>query len=231
MLSLFKTQKGAQLEHASRNALLIIPNLWNKLKAPEKWQIGQVYATEFSEGRKDAVKGLHAVLVAVNGFDYVPESLRSNTFIKAAQSVVSAHQAMNNFYNEPSPMRELASLGTSIPGPAVAHCVTAILCVKLGNSYGTSWEAQAPADLLIKGMSEDRWLYYFNEKFDQDRIILSKLTRSRMAERWVELMNEIELDKSDISNKDVRTMVAAKGATAIQQVNNAAMKLLESSLN
>ena len=52
LLSLFKSEKGAQLEHTSRNALTIIPKLWPKLKAPEKWQVGQTYATEFSEGRK-----------------------------------------------------------------------------------------------------------------------------------------------------------------------------------
>ena len=52
LLALFKTAKGAQLEHAARNALIIIPAVWDILKAPERWQIGQAYAVEFSEGRK-----------------------------------------------------------------------------------------------------------------------------------------------------------------------------------
>src|SRR6185369_13983966 len=100
-----------------RNALLIIPQFWEQLKAPERWQIGQAYAVEFSEGRKESVKGLHAVLLAVAGFDYVPENLRSTTFVKVASEVIAAHQGMNNFYNEGAPIRELASPGTSIPGP------------------------------------------------------------------------------------------------------------------
>src|SRR5260370_24608389 len=59
LLSIFKTGKGAQLEHAARNALLIIPKFGSDLKAPERWQIGQVYAVEFSEARTDSVKQLH----------------------------------------------------------------------------------------------------------------------------------------------------------------------------
>jgi hypothetical protein len=105
LLSLFKTAKGAQLEHAARNALLLIPQFWAQLKAPERWQIGQAYAQEFSEGRRESVKGLHAVLLAVAGFDYVPENLRSTTFIQVASNVIAAHQGMNNFHNEPGPMR------------------------------------------------------------------------------------------------------------------------------
>lgn len=218
LLSLFRSEKGAQLEHASRNALVIIPKLWPKLKAPEKWQIGQVYATEFSEGRKDSVRGLHAVLTAVSGFDYVPETLRSSTFIKTAQSVIAAHQGMNNFYNEASPMRELASLGTSIPGPAVAACMTAALCVKLGNSYGVAWAAQDSADSVIRSMSVDRWIYYFNERLDQDRLILAKLTADVTAQRWIELVSPLDLDPGQISAKGIRELVVATKANSLAGV-------------
>src|SRR5689334_5279565 len=43
-------------------------------------------------------------------FDYVPESLRSRAFIDAANKVIEAHFGWNNFYNEPAPMKALASL-------------------------------------------------------------------------------------------------------------------------
>src|SRR5260370_5865404 len=181
LLSIFKTGKGAQLEHAARNALLIVPKFWENLKAPERWQVGQAYAVEFSEGRTESVKALHAVLVAVAGFDYVPENLRSSTFVRVASTVISAHQGMNNFYNEPAPMRELANLGTSIPGPALAVCMTAVLSVKLGNMYGASHAAQPYADQILRGLSQDRWLYYFNERLEQDCVILSELKYDRPA--------------------------------------------------
>jgi hypothetical protein len=212
LLSLFKTSKGAQLEHTARNALNIIPQFWGRLKAPERWQVGQAYAVEFSEGRKESVKGLHAVLLAVGGFDYVPENLRSATFVQVASSVIAAHQGANNFYNEPGPMRELASLGTSIPGPALAVCITAVLCVKLGNFYGTSWAAQAPADYVISVLSKDRWLYYFNERCEEDRLILSKLGDDKPLSNWIALVGGLQIEVEKITNKDTRALIIATNA-------------------
>jgi hypothetical protein len=209
LLSLFKTSKGAQLEHTARNALLIIPLFWGQLKAPERWQVGQSYAVEFSEGRKESVRGLHAVLLAVAGFDYVPENLRSTTFLQVASNVIAARQGVNNFYNEPGPMRELASLGTSIPGPALAACITATLCVKLGNPYGTSWAAQPPADQIIAGLSKERWVYYFNERFGEDRLILSKLLYEGPLSNWMVLIKGLQIDPTKITSKDTRALIAA----------------------
>jgi hypothetical protein len=206
LLSIFKTGKGAQLEHAARNALLIITKFWPNLKAPERWQIGQAYAVEFSEGRTESVRALHAVLLAVGGFDFVPENLRSATFARVASSVISAHQGMNNFYNEPAPMRELASLGTSIPGPALAPCMTAVLCVKIGNFYGPSIAAQPYADQVIAGLSADRWLYYLNERLEQDRVVLSELQHEKPAKRWVHLIAVSRIEPARITSKDARQL-------------------------
>ena len=70
------------------------------------------------------------------GFDYVPESLRSATFTRAAKEVLAAHESYQNFYNEPAPMQALASLGSTIPAPAFPLCMKATLSVVLGNQYG-----------------------------------------------------------------------------------------------
>ncbi len=230
LLSLFKTAKGAQLEHAARNALLLIPEFWGQLKAPERWQVGQAYAVELSEGRKDSVKGLHAVLLAVAGFDYVPENVRSTTFVQVASSVIAAHQGMNNFYNEPGPMRELASLGTSIPGPALATCITAVLCVKLGNFYGTSWAAQAPADQVVDRLSTDRWLYYVNERLESDRIILAKLTEGRPLANWIALLRPIKLDPSKVTSKDARALIRATNENDRAKVEDIAQRMFRASV-
>ena len=230
LLSLFKTSKGAQLEHAARNALLIIPQFWGQLKAPERWQVGQAYAAEFSEGRTASVRGLHAVLLAVAGFDYVPENLRSTTFIQAASNVIATHQAMNNFYNEPAPMRELASLGTSIPGPALAACMTAILCVKLGNYYGRSWGAQGPADQLISGLSKDRWFYYLNERFEEDRVILPKLQDEKPLDNWIELLSQLAIDPALITGKNTRPLIAATNAGDKRKVQSIANHIFRTSI-
>jgi hypothetical protein len=223
LLSLFKTSRGAQLEHAARNAINIIPMFWAHLKAPERWQIGQAYAAEFSEGRKESVRGLHAVLLSVSGFDYVPENLRSTTFVQVASSVIAAHQGMNNFYNEPAPMAELASLGTSIPGPALAPCISAVLCVKLGNFYGISRAAQPAADKVLSGLSKERWIYYFNERLEEDRVILSKFQDDKPLSNWISVVRGLEIDPTSLSDKNVRALIRATndGDTAkVQTIGN-----------
>ena len=230
LLSIFKMGKGAQLEHAARNALLIIPRFWSILKHSERWQIGQAYAVEFSEGRTESVKALHAVLVSVAGFDFVPENLRSATFVRVASAVIAAHEGMNNFYNEPAPMRELASLGTSIPGPALAKCMTAVLCVKIGNFYGVSHNAQSSAEQIIDGLSPDRWLYYFNERLDQDRLILSELRYDKPAKRWANIISSLEFDPLKLTNKDTKALIVASSRSEYKKMQEIASSMLSKSL-
>jgi hypothetical protein len=230
LLSLLKQEKGAHLEHAARNALVIIPEFWESLNGPERWQVGRAYSETFSEGKKESVKVLHSALLIVSGFDYVPENLRSTSFIKVANAVIAAHQGMNNFYNEPGPMNELANMGTSIPGPAIAVCVTAALCVKLGNGYGVSRAAQPAATKVLDSLSKERWIYYLNERLSTDRVILAKLSDSFSSKRWFELLERANIDAADVTNRDIKSLVRASREENAGSVARIAVKLLRESL-
>lgn len=209
LLNLLKTSKGAALENAGRNTAIIIPKLWPKLKGPEKWQIGQAYSEIFNDGKSAAIKPLHGVLVSIAGFDFVPENLRSNSFTRAAHAVLVAHQGLNNFYNEPKPMRELAAMGSSIPGPAFGSVMTATLAVKLGNRHGVSWDAQDPADEILKTLTKDRWDYYLTQHLPQDSFILSKLTSGECAIRWITLLSSRKGDAPSTDSLPLRTLLSA----------------------
>jgi len=230
LLSVVQTRKGAQLEHAARNAAVIIPTFWARLKQPEKWQVGQAYASQFNDGNKDAVKALYAVLTAVKGFDFVPENLRSNTFTSVAHKLLAAHQGINNFYNEPGPTRELANLGTAIPGPALASCMTAVLCVKLGNQWGVSFAAQSDADQILARISIDRWLYYFNERLEYDRIILQKLTWEKPRQNWVTLINKLKIELKDVPSQRVSRLLKATQANRLDRVDSIASEMFRDSM-
>lgn len=231
LLSVLRKGSGATLEHASRNALLIIPMLWERLKRAERWQIGQGYASEFNEGHKETVRALHAVLVAVKGFDYVPENLRSTTFTRVASTVIAAHQGLNNFYNEPAPMKELANLGTSIPSPALPLCMTAALCVKLGNQYGRAWNAQEAAGEVLGSISKDRWLYYLEDRLGHDLVILPKLVYSGdPLNRWIDLVSELGLDPSKLNGKEARALLNATNKKLTARVSEVAGKMYEEAL-
>lgn len=208
LLAMLKTAEGAQLEHAIGNVNVVIPLLWSQLRKPERWQTGLTYAEIIAAGRRSAAQGLFAALRAVQGFDYVPEDLRSNSFTKAAKDVLKAHEGLNNFYNEPLPMNVLASLGTTIPTPAFPLCMTATLAVTLGNSYGHSFDAQAAATRVLAGLSKERWEYYLNECLPGDIMILEKLAwYSKPRDRWCSIADQYEFAVINYKTKPVEALL------------------------
>lgn len=209
LLNILKSAKGASLENGGRNAGVIVPKLWSQLKGPERWQVGQAYSELFNDGKSSAIKTLHGILVSTGGFDYVPESLRSNSFAKAAHAVLAAHQGINNFYNEPKPMKELAAMGSSIPGPAFGNVMTATIAVKLGNRYGFSWDAQPAADEILKTLTQERWAYYLTQQLPQDSVVLSKLTSEECAKRWISLLSEHEVENPATDSRSLGALLAA----------------------
>lgn len=205
LLSIVKTSNGAQLENSLANSNLIMPMIWKNLQHPEKWQIGRTYSELFTNGQTIATSGLKRVLLKVKGFDFVPEDLRSSSFIKAANEILVAHEGMNNFYNEPKSVSTLYNMGSVIPTPAFPICITAILCIKLGNNYGVSNGAQGIVNEMLKNISQDRWIYFFKECLQYNERLLYKLMNSKTLERWLGLFSESLIDVAllEIQEKDL----------------------------
>lgn len=195
LLALIKSSSGAQLENALANSNLIIPQIWGNLKHPEKYQVGRSYSELFTDGKTKAASGLKQVLLKVKGFDFVPEDLRSSSFIKAANEVLVAHEGMNNFYNEPAPTNTLYRMGSVIPIPAFPICMTAILSIKLGNRYGTCRAAQDSANAMLKTITYDRWVYFFNECIQTNERILYKLSMENPLGEWMQLFSKEFVEK------------------------------------
>ena len=131
----------------------------------------------------------------VKGFDFVPETLRSDTFRAAARAVLTAHVGWDNYVNEQKPMETLAQLGSSVPGPALADCLSAALCVRLGNRYGYSRASQPAAQHFLKLFGPPQWEYYFRKVITGDRRVLEKLAYDdKPLLRWQEMIAETSLD-------------------------------------
>ncbi len=190
--------------------------LWDRLREPEKWQVGQSYAEVNSSGDRAASTGLKKALLKVHGFDFVPETLRSATFTETAARVLSAHYGYNNFFTEPEPMTTLANLGTAIPRPAFAKCMEATLAVWLGNPWGHSRAASQPAARVFDGLRNEQWEYYMNECFPRDRTVLDKLAYGgKPLARWIELVSLHNLAEREIRDMRVRKLISnsAQGDT------------------
>lgn len=169
------TQNSAERENSLANLSYLIPEIWEDLSSEDRWSIGRAYAQANSDGDENFSKALKSILIRVKGFDYVPENLRSNSFIIAAKDLLSAHYGMNNFYREPAYAKVLCEMGTSIPVPAFSTCMSSILACKLGNGYGISIDAQPYLDRLLDRITDERWRYYLGTDLPKDDVILYKL--------------------------------------------------------
>jgi len=226
LIAQLKTASGAGLEHAAGNIHVLLPVMWPKLREKDRWQAGETYAIVHSANRTIAAAGLRAALMQVKGFDYVPETLRSDTFRNAARAVLNAHLGWDNFHNEPRPMRALAQLGSSIPGPALADCFSAGLCVRLGNSYGHSWSAQPAAEQFLKLFKPNQWEYYLNKLLPGDHHILQKLAYDdQPLGRWQELVVELKLADLSMQPRIARLVAGETGKR--DQIRAAARLLRE----
>ena len=221
-----KTSVGATLEHCLSNTNVLLPELWPSLQATEKWHIGHTYAKVYADGKKTSMAGLREALLKVKGFDFVPENLRSDTFIRAAGDVLRAHDGMDNFYTELAPMNKLNRLGTSVPNPALPACITAVLSVFLGNPYGVSWTAKQVASEMLEKLSGDRWRFYLDEVLPNDERILGKLNYERPRVRWVELVESSKLADLQIKNDRVSRLITAAAQKSDRDVEKQAKGLL-----
>lgn len=230
LLSIIKSKHGAHLENALNNSNLIIPRIWDDLKQPERWQVGRCYAELFTEGKSTAVSGLKQVLLKVKGFDYVPEDLRSTSFIKAANELIKAHEGANNYYYEATPTRILKEMGSTVPMPAFPTCMSAILSVRLGNYWGYAWDAQQYADAILSNVQPIRWQYYFDECLPNDNRILHKLTQQKPKARWVELIKGVDnilAMVENVRNLDVKALLKATSAGNMAAIEGYANRIKE----
>lgn len=227
LMNAAKKNVGANLEHTLANINVLIPAIWQKLRDTEKWQIGHAYAEAFADGKSTVVAGLKSALLKVRGFDYVPENLRSDTFVKAAEAILRAHDGMSNFYNEAAPVNNLAKLGTTIPTPALPACITALLSVAMGNFYGVAWSAEPEASRLLSKISLDRWAFYLNNALPGDARILRKLGDDKPRANWMKLAVKYKFGEIQIKNKTTGQLVKASLDGDDSKVSRFSRKLLE----
>lgn len=229
LLSGIKSKDGAQFEHTLGNIVVIVPSLWSTMREAEKWSVGQSYAEAVNASNSPAVSALKKALTFVQGFDFVPESLRSQTFSVAASNVITAHTEMNNFYNEPPAIAALAKLGTTIPWPAFPISMSAILAVKLGNSYGVSNAAQSEAKSLLDRLTNNQWEYYLNECLAGDELVLQKLAWSGKTQaRWFALFDEYQLSEKNVKSPRIKKLIKASERHSLPALTEASTAIMTS---
>ena len=225
--SAIKTKQGAVLEHSVNNFKLIIPLIWNKLTDDDKWKIGFLYRDVVSDGNTKAANGVKIALLKNGGFDFVPENLRSQTFIKAAQNLIDKHFEYDNYYKEPRAIKELANLGTVIPEPALMQCMKAYILVYIGNFYGRSISAVDIAEKQLTLISTEQWIQFFDRMLPYDQDLLGALysTSLKPIRNFYELLRTLGMNKLTMetsSGKQFYRAIILKNTLTIRNFLNIA---------
>jgi len=163
IINLSSDEKNATLDITLQNLIVVLKKLWSELDETERWNIGITYSQAVSAGNTELTKALRTVLNSCKGFDYVPETTKSETYRKTARYLLAKHNDFYNFYTEGEIANLLANMGTSIPKAAIIDCLTAVLICKLGNSYGIANNAQKYLDEILDSISNDSWVYFLNQ--------------------------------------------------------------------
>ncbi|MCB5288453.1 MAG: hypothetical protein LHW64_11735 [Candidatus Cloacimonetes bacterium] len=228
LISSIKNNEDTQLEIALNNINSILKDIWPRLTEQDRFLVGATYAQVASQGKTTAMSGLKNALLKVNGFDYVPETIRSVTYKQVAKSIIDAHFSFSNYNAEPAPTKRLADLGTSIPKSALPECLQAVLCIYLGNRYGHSFSAAPIAESIIKSISYERWQYYIDKVFHTDQIILEKITQKLPQDRFFTFIKNNNL--CDITPQDPNTFKLIRAICAekisLQIVSSTAKDML-----
>lgn len=225
--SAIKTKQGAVLEHSVNNFKLIIPLIWNKLTDDDKWKIGFLYRDVVSDGNTKAANGVKIALLKNGGFDFVPENLRSQTFIKAAHNLIDKHFEYDNYYKEPRAIKELANLETVIPEPALMQCMKAYILVYIGNFYGRSISAVDIAEKQLTLISTEQWIQFFDRMLPYDQDLLGALysTSLKPIRNFYELLRTLGMNKLTMetsSGKQLYRAIILKNTLTIRNFLNIA---------
>ena len=207
-VNLISTTEGAEFENVITNFDVVLSAVWDELSSDDKYFVGITYSKYVNKGAKEYIVPIKNALIKVGGFDYVPENLRSLSFVSVAKKVKSVHYAMNNFYNEPSVVRELGRMGSKIPRPAIKEVISATFMILMGNSYGRSFDAVEPAKDILRKLTESDWVYYIEQCLPYDEEVLSKMQAGdERTGRWCGIIEEFEIDKFDFSSTKVKEFI------------------------
>lgn len=225
LLNMARTEKQEEKEFVFHNMSIIIPQIWNYLSETDKYNFGTVYAEISNTDKKDFIKTMKTILLNVQGFDYVPENLKSNSFISAAKNLLSVHNGLNNFYNEPLSAKLLASMGTLIPDPALYECLNATIICVLGNSYEHAFNAQTYLQSILDGVTTTKWELYLKD-LPLNAELLYELgyvgTESRNVGRWCNEISKRSLFNLNFSNPWIKEFLVASGKQRYGEVRTMA---------
>jgi len=153
------------------NLKLIVPSLWANSSKQAKRDAGFKYATFSANAELDRKQLAYEFLTIVDGLAFLPNDQRALEMDIALDSLLRAHYGWNNFHNEPSHARVLASFVPSsgdIPDEVNEKYVKVLTLCTIGNGYGVSTSAYDYYVSMINKFSEKQYYIFVLLLWDID---------------------------------------------------------------
>jgi hypothetical protein len=172
-----------------QNVVFLLPYLWDRVGEETRKDFGVKYANFVANNDQPKAESARQFLEFVNAAAYIPDGIRAAEIESSLQNLLSAHNANQNFYNEPVFARQLLSLvgaGQNIPTAVQSKYVIAIVYVYLTNGNGIAWNAEPIYINLINNFDSNQaataLLLFSNEK------ISSRLQFSLCRKKYTEMI-------------------------------------------
>jgi len=211
--ALFGMYTDEKLDVNVRNNInLIAKAAWDQSTETPRNEIALKYAylsANAEIGKRNLAKEF---LTIVDGLGYLSEEQIAIDIKERVDSLLSAHAAFNNFYNEEPHAKTLSKLipkTGAIPTSVRADYVKAITICKMGNYFGVSYTAEP----------------YYNE-------MISKFQTPEIIE-LLKLLNDKEIvmlfDNETRANRYKSILISLKDRTADNKIKTALNTVLDSS--
>jgi hypothetical protein len=175
------------------NVRQLWPELWDFVSEDARYAFGIRYGRFQASVEMGQATAARELLDLVDAAAYFPEPIRVVAIDAAIDTLMIAHNGIDNFYNEPAPARALESLvgpEGNIPEALSQKYVRAVVTPFLGNGYGVSRAAIPAYTRMIERFSPreaGRALRAFT-----DLRISSVLWSSTGRKQWAELLELLE---------------------------------------
>jgi hypothetical protein len=174
------------------NINLIAPNLWPLVSEDARSDFGTRCATFIANGEQHSQHTSRRFLELVGGLSYLPDGVKVPQLKTAIEDLLSVHNGLNNFYNEPSMARQLKSIvgqHGNVPVQLNYSYTRVLVTVFLTNGHGVAWSAEPIYIDLIRNF--DAKQSYLALTSFRDEFIKSKLQFNLCKEKFSEMLTLI----------------------------------------
>lgn len=185
-------------EETRVNSLNILEEFKSNLSPTIKSNLIDNHQDYLAKGKTDKHTASRNFFEKLGLLELLGESEHHSIISNATKRLLSVHQSIDNFYNEPPFAERLLQLSSqgSIPRTAKNEFVTTVITCAIGNQYGTSNSANPSYKKLVQNFSPDE-VRIMLESVESDSIIKRRVDNYPRCKRKFKILVSL-VDESTV---------------------------------